>query len=130
MEKNTDTLKEAKLLYRLGFGVHWLRSKSKVPLESGWTTGPRKDWKYLQSTYSEPLNIGVRLGAASKINDKGYLAVIDVDVKSTDDAHGKEALKAVKALTGGAPCPVVLSGRGNGSRHYYCVTAKPIQPYD
>lgn len=129
-KENANTLREARRLYRLGFGVHWLRPKSKMPLESGWTTGPRKDWEYLEKTYSEPLNVGVRLGAASKINERGYLCVIDVDVKSTDDADRKAALAKVKELTGGALCPVVLSGRGNGSRHYYCVTEKPFPPYD
>lgn len=127
---NSDTLKEARRLYRLGMAIHWLEPKSKKPVGSGWTTGPRKKWEQLERSYSALLNVGVRLGAASKINDKGYLAVIDVDVKSTEKRHRKEALDAVKRLTGGAPCPVVMSGRGNGSRHLYCVTEKPFPPYD
>lgn len=128
--KITPVLREAERLHRLGVAVHWLRPRSKIPLESGWTTGPRKEWKDLEKSYAETLNVGVRLGTPSKINDHGYLAVVDVDVKSTEDRHRKEALAAAKKLLQGAACPVVLSGRGNGSRHYYCVTEKPFKTWN
>lgn len=129
MAQTTHTYKEAKRLHRLGFAVHWLHQKSKRPIESGWTTGPRKTWDYLKETYVEGLNVGVRLGTPSKIGDN-FLAVIDVDVKSTTDAHRKEAIRAAKKIIQGAACPVVRSGRGNGSRHYYCVTAEPFKGFD
>jgi predicted P-loop ATPase len=125
-----DTLREAKRLYALGFAIHWLHPKSKRPIESGWTTGPRKDWKYLTDTYSVGYNLGVRLGSASHIPGQGYLAVVDVDVKSTDERHRKEAVKAAKSLLLGSACPVVMSGRGNGSRHYYCVTGSPFKTWN
>lgn len=126
-------LKEAKRLHRLGFAIHWLRPKSKVPVEAGWTTGPRKGWQYLKGTYQPGFNVGVRLGAASEIMAHAilrYLAVVDLDVKSTLPHHRKEALAAVKKLLGDLRCPIVMSGRGNGSRHYYCQTKKPFKTFN
>lgn len=120
-------LKQIKALYDAGFAIHWLRPKSKVPLESGWTTGDRKPWADLLETYRVGLNVGVRLGTPSKVNG-GYLAVIDVDVKSTDPKHRKEAYDYVKTLypaVGAAPR--VLTGRGNGSCHVYGRTRDPAE---
>lgn len=122
------TLIEAKRLHALGFAIHWIRPNSKIPLESGWTTGPRKEWKYLERTYKKSLNVGVRLGEPSRL-EKGYLAVVDVDVKSSDPRYIEEALGAVKKIIGKRNAPVVLSGRGNGSRHYYILTAEPFKTY-
>lgn len=119
-----QVLNEAKRLHHLGAAVHWLRPKSKVPLEPGWTTGPRKPWPKLQSTYAEGLNVGVLLGEASKIGDN-YLCCIDVDVKNP--AFKKDALAKLFEITGGREMPTVLSGSGNGSRHLYCVTRAPFK---
>lgn len=127
--KQTSVLKEAARLHKLGLAIHWLHPKSKRPVELKWTTGPRKTWEYLKETYMEGLNVGVRLGGASHLTN-GFLAVIDVDVKSKDERHRKEALAAAKKLLKGAECPVVKSGRGNGSRHYYCVTASPFKTFN
>lgn len=126
--KRTATFNEAERLYNLGFAIHWLHPKSKRPIESGWTTGPRKSWDYLKETYIEGLNVGVRLGTPSKIGDY-YLAVIDLDVKSTEKHHRVEAVQRAKTFLGDfyVLCPVVLSGRGNGSRHYYCLTREPFK---
>jgi len=130
--KLTDTFKEARRLYKLGFAIHWLHPKSKRPIESGWTTGPRKEWDYLKETYIEGLNVGVRLGTPSKIDGK-YLAVVDVDVKSKTKEHLNEALHAVAKLIGVEnykSAPQVRSGRGNGSRHYYLLTDQPFKTFN
>lgn len=127
MENNL--LKEAKRLYKAGFAIHWLHPKSKRPIESGWTTGPRKNWDYLKETYIDDLNVGVRLGTPSKLTN-GYLCVLDVDVKSSEPLHRKEALRAAREVIGDAECPVVSSGRGNGSRHYYFVTEQPFKTWN
>lgn len=127
--KKDFVLAEARRLYDLGFGIHWLRPKSKIPLESGWTTGPRKDWKHLDRTYHKGFNVGVRLGEASAFKNS-FLAVIDVDVKSKNPRHRDEALAAARKILGGKKAPVVKSGRGNGSRHYYCRTRRPVKTYD
>lgn len=126
---NSDkVLAEAKRLYDLGFGIHWLHKKSKRPVESGWTSGPRKSWPELVKSYRPGLNVGVRLGAASKVGED-FLAVIDVDVKSKLERHGKEVLAKVRTLTNGHTLPEVKSGRGNDSRHYYILTEAPIKPF-
>lgn len=124
-----EMLKEARRLHKMGFAVHWLRERSKVPVEGGWGSGPRREWDYLKDTFQRNYNLGVRLGTPSKIGEN-YLAVIDVDVKSLDERHKKEAIHAAKSLLNGKPCPVVISGRGNGSRHYYCVTKKPFKTFN
>lgn len=129
-------LKEAKRLWDNGFAVHWLKPGTKMPVESGWTSGPRKDFNYLKETYFDGLNIGTRLGEASKIGDH-YLSVIDVDIKSNDDRHRNEAIKKLKyilkVLFSGKDIkelPVVLSGRGGGSRHYYFLSDKPFKTWN
>ena len=122
-------LKTMKQFHDMGFALIYLNPKSKMPLEGGWTTGERKSWAELKSTFNPNYNVGVRLGTPSIIDGK-YLAVVDVDVKSTDPKHKKEALNAVRRLLGELKCPRVDSGRGNGSRHYYCVTDLPFKTYN
>lgn len=124
-----SVLSEAKKLYDLGFGIHWLYPKSKRPIESGWTSGLRDSWEHLEKTYSSGVNLGVRLGKASKVRND-FLGVIDVDVKSTDTRHAKEAIAALrlKRIEHGN-LPQVKSGRGNGSRHYYILTPNPLTPF-
>lgn len=123
-------LKEAGRLHALGFSIHWLRPKSKIPIDSGWGKGPRKSWDLLQRQYVNGMNLGVRLGTPSLIGDLGYLAVIDVDVKSENPQHRQEALKAVKLLIShNLKLPEVSSGRGNGSCHFYCLTKAPFKTF-
>lgn len=127
--KLNETSKEARRLHSLGFAVIWLHPKSKRPVDSGWTSGERSTWEYLKETYIDNLNVGVRLGAPSKIG-KGYLAVLDVDIKGTEPEHRKDALAAAKAFLGDAACPEVNSGRGGGSRHYYFLTKEPFKTWN
>lgn len=123
-------LKEAKRLYKLGFAILWIKPRSKAPVNSKWTTGPRDSWELLGANYKPGYNMGVRLGTPSVVEGK-YLAVIDIDVKSTDPKHRAQAEKAVKelfpSLHENNPCKV-LSGRGNGSSHLYVVTSTPARP--
>jgi predicted P-loop ATPase len=122
-------LAEAKRLWDLGFAIHWLRPKSKIPVEAGWTTGPRKDWNDLRRQYRKGSNIGVRLGSASVIRGL-FLAVVDLDIKSRNPQHCQDALKVIKEIIGSHRCPVVRSGRGGGSRHYYYLTDKPFKTFN
>ncbi len=124
-------LKEAHRLYRLGFAIHWLKERSKVPLNGGWTTGPRTKWGALKAASRPGLNIGVRLGKASKLIDGGYLAVIDCDVKSTQEKHHTEMTAKLRELFGPSILegPWVLTGRGNGSAHIYVMTEKPQESF-
>lgn len=127
--KRMAKLREAKRLHALGFGILWLHPRSKRPIGNEWTSGPRKKWPELKESFGDEFNMGVRLGDASKIGDH-YLAVIDVDVKSTDEKHRKEAMRALKELVGSAKFPEVRSGRGNGSRHLYCLTEVPFKTWN
>ena len=115
-------------LIGLGFSLLWLKEKSKAPIDMGWTKAPKKTLKELQHTYSPGLNTGVRLGVNSNLADGTFLAVIDCDVKSTDPLHLKE-LEAMLTKIVGVDTPVVLSGRGNGSKHLYIKTPKPLKPF-
>lgn len=117
-------------LHKLGFAIHWLRRNSKVPLNSQWQKGPRLSLTELASSYTNGLNVGVRLGSASRIGNN-FLAVIDVDVKSKDPRHAKEAEeKLLELFPEALEAPSVASGRGNGSAHYYVVTENPITGTD
>lgn len=117
-------LLEAGRLHSLGFAVIPLLPKSKRPKENKWTSGPRKTWEEFLVSYKEGDNIGVRLGEPSKIGDF-YLACIDVDVKNP--AYQNRAKTLLEELIGQVKCPQVISGSGNGSSHYYCLTRTPFK---
>ncbi len=119
-------LKDARVFHNLGFSIHLLRSGSKVPIEQKWSTSPRKSWDEIKKTYKPGLNLGVVLGSKSKIENT-YLAVIDCDVKGIGKKYEDELNEKLKEIIN-VPAPTVLSGRGNGSRHIYFRTVKPITP--
>lgn len=121
-------LDEAKSLYSVGFSILWLHPKSKAPIDVGWTKGPRKTWGALEKSYQKDFNMGVRLGSTSKVLGK-YLAVIDVDIKSTEKFHRLEVEEVLKSLGMPSDGAIVVSGRGNGSRHIYVTTDEPARPY-
>jgi predicted P-loop ATPase len=119
-------MEELKRLHAHGFALHWLKPRSKMPVEAGWTKGPRLDWETFKNKYQKGYNVGVRLGQASKV-DNSYLAVIDVDVKSENPKHRQEALaKLFEIFPEAKNAPSVLSGRGNGSAHYYVRIKEPV----
>lgn len=104
-------LNEAKRLYQLGFGTHWLRPNSKIPVKAGWAKGVRDDWPTIEREFKEGYGLGVKLGKASKFSD-GYLANIDVDIKSTEPRHSQEAVAALKELFPDLHAPVAQTGMG------------------
>lgn len=120
-------LAETKRLWDLGFGMHFLRPRSKVPVKGDWTNPKRDNYETLKSEYQSGYNIGTKLGTPSKTK-RGYLAVLDIDVKSSDESHRAEAERWVKE---NFPLlleqsPITRSGRGNGSRHAWFLVKKPI----
>lgn len=123
-------LKELKPLHDQGFALIWLRPKSKAPIENRWTFGGKKSWDEIQTSFNEHHNVGVRLGAASRLANGKYLAVIDCDVKSKDKKHFQEMRDCLKTLgINEETAPTVISGRGNGSRHIYICSDAPIKPF-
>jgi predicted P-loop ATPase len=105
-----------------------LRPKSKMPVNSKWTTGPRHTWTELEKSYRPGMNIGVRLGKASRLKDGHYLGVVDCDVKSTDSKASAEVLSRLQDLKIPLKTLTVYSGRGNGSMHLYIKSKSPIVP--
>ena len=103
-----------------GFSVHWLKAKSKAPVESAWSTVPRKTFDQLQAAYSDGLNVGVRLGEYSKVGG-GYLHVIDLDIRKDDLVDQAHAALAT-LIPSYEKLPHVISGSGGESRHFYFVT--------
>lgn len=120
-------IEPARKLHDLGFAIHWLKPRSKKPLEDKWTRGARKTWAELEASYQYGYNVGVRLGAASRVGD-GHLCVIDCDVKSADPKHRAEMEEKLKELIS-VSCPTVASGRGNGSCHRYVLTRAPAHAF-
>jgi predicted P-loop ATPase len=122
-------LDKIKSLYDDGFAIHLLKSRSKAPVKAGWTTGPREKWAQLVHDYKPGLNVGVRLGEASRMLDGTYLAVIDCDVKSSNPVDESEMLDALERAGVNFLSPRVMSGRGNGSRHVYVRVKEPAKTY-
>lgn len=101
-----------------GYAMHWLRPRSKAPVENGWSTAPIATADDLRSTYRNGLNIGVRLGHWSTPAPGIGLVALDVDIDAL--AHQCDALTALEALLPDSlTIPIVLSGSGNGSRHLW-----------
>lgn len=122
-----NALDQLQRLHRRGFALHALREKSKIPIRMGWSKGERLTWDQFKKEWVRGRNVGVRLGQASHV-DGGYLAVIDCDVKVPEHREEMEAeLAKILAGKSGRMWPVVISGRGNGSKHLYVQTEKPVK---
>lgn len=122
-------LSELKGLHEKGLALIYLEPKTKKPFESGWTTAKPKSWDELENSFEKSYNVGVRLGEPSKLKSGNYLGAIDCDVKSTSRKAFKEMNAKLRELgidLGSAP--IVKSGRGNGSKHVYVQTVKPMKP--
>jgi len=120
-----NMLDEARRLYALGFAIHWIHSRDKRPIKSGWNKPVRDSWPQLEREFRPSYNMGVLLGQASKFS-QGYLAVIDCDVKSALSEDKEEMFQKLELLFPQyASWIAVESGRGNGSTHLYVKTKQP-----
>jgi hypothetical protein len=111
-------LETARELVLLGYACHWLKPRSKAPLAAGWAQAPVASSDAMQTTFRPGLNLGIRCGRWSQPRDGYGLLVLDVDIHAPQ--YQDEATEAVEALL--PEClevPVVLSGRGLGSRHLW-----------
>jgi predicted P-loop ATPase len=126
IQKTEIRFEELERLYYLGFTLHWLKPGSKMPVFAGWTKSPRPSWEDFRKQYQNGYNVGVRLGRVSKIG-KRYLAVLDLDVKGKKKLYAREAKrKLLELFPKAGNAPMVLSGRGNGSAHFYIITEEPL----
>jgi predicted P-loop ATPase len=121
---NHFLLNQARTLWDRGLAILWIKEKSKAPVGTGWTTGPRKSWQELEAEYRDGYNVGVRTGTPSYISGK-FLACIDVDIKKPE--FKEVALARLSDLVGFLKLPEVSSGGGHGSRHLYCLTDRPFK---
>lgn len=122
------SLPELKKLHEKGLALIYLRPKSKRPFETAWTTQSKKSWEELENSFEASYNVGVRLGEPSKLLTGRFLGAIDCDVKSGSRKAITEMNEALRALgLDLGSCPIVMSGRGNGSKHIYVQTLKPMR---
>lgn len=122
-------LKDIKKLHDKGFALIYLRQGEKRPIESGWTSQTKKTWGELENSFEKTHNLGVRLGLPSRLISGNYLGAIDCDVKSQSRKAKLEMNEALRTLGIDLDkAPVVMSGRGNGSKHVYVQTKEPMQP--
>ena len=124
MTSITNTIEAAHLaatnLHHFGMTPMWLRPISKQPKESGWNSKPRPALLELLDNYGDGDNLAVRTGRISTCKGGLALGVLDVDLKSPEQCHIDELRTALaKLLPNPESYPCVLSGRANGSRHYW-----------
>lgn len=106
-------------LREAGFALHWLHPREKRPIGDDWSTKPVASLDQLRRRHASGNNLGVRLGAVSKLVCGSYLYVIDVDIR--DVSLAAEAMAKVDEMFPGIAdsVPSVISGSGGPSRHYY-----------
>lgn len=125
MSKQHPVLTEALRLESFGVAVHWLKKRSKAPLNSAWQKAPVPTAEDLEDTFRKGYNVGVRLGEYSEV-DGLYLHVLDLDVRK--DEYIEDAKDALLDLVGNLKgFAVVQSGSGGASRHFYFLTDKPFR---
>lgn len=121
------SLQELRKLHEKGLALIYLKPKTKRPFENGWTTQKPKSWDELENSFEKTYNVGVRLGEPSKLISGKYLGAIDCDVKSSSRKATQEMNVELRKLgIDLSAAPIVMSGRGNGSKHVYIQTVKPI----
>ena len=120
-----STLSAIRPLVEAGVSVHWLRRRSKAPVEAEWTIAPTQSLDELVATFSRGANVGVRPGEYSH-TAAGYLHLIDLDIR--DAAQEQDAWDWLLARWPEArSAPFVVSGSGGASRHLYFFTDRPFR---
>lgn len=121
-------LKQVKHLVDAGFALHWLRPRSKKPIGNDWSNKPVPSVADLEKSYVQGNNVGVRLGKWSRVGGL-YLHIIDVDIRVGDlKAQAFEKLTSMLPELNLDTAPVVISGSGGESRHFYLLSDKPFPP--
>ena len=71
-----DMLNEALRLRKLGFAIHWLRPKSKIPVGDGWANAAVMGEAALKASYQSGFNMGFRPGKWSAVNGKEICVLV------------------------------------------------------
>lgn len=120
-------LKAALELESQGVSVHYLRPRSKAPVEESWSSLPNCSAERLKKSYRPGYNLGIRLGEPSE-TPNGYLHVLDMDVRKPGAAD--EARAALEEMFGASAVEGFLevqSGSGGASRHFYLLCDEPFR---
>lgn len=123
----SDKLRAAVAFREAGCAVHWLKPRSKAPVQQGWSEAPIASTDTLRQTYTAGNNIGVRLGEPSRLAE-GFLYAVDLDIRVPELAD--EAWETFAELFPDVrreDLPEVASGSGGESRHLYFITDKPFR---
>lgn len=115
-----------KWLIRAGASLIPLHSRSKKPIDHGWTSKETFTYEELKKRYKKGQNLGIRLGQPSKLKG-GFLHVFDCDVRVSSKVD--EAFDQLEELFPNVSVwdlPRVRSGSGGDSIHIYFVTDIPF----
>lgn len=122
---HADVLDQARPLVEAGVALHWLRPRSKAPVDTAWSEKPVPTWDDVKRSWRAGYNLGVRLGEPSR-TAAGYLHLIDLDIRRPEKAE--EAWTALESLWPEVRSfPFVVSGSGGESRHFYLVADRPFR---
>lgn len=125
MDLEQNILDQIAPLVEAGFALHWLKPKSKAPVDDGWSEAAVATLADLTNTYRAGYNVGIRPGKFSKVGNL-YLHLIDLDIRVADRAAEARA-KLREILPEAASFPIVKSGSGGDSRHIYFLTDQPFR---
>lgn len=109
------TITEAIRLCEMGFAIHWLWPRTKIPVDGDWARAPVKSTEQLTASYRPGYNMGFRPGKWSVVGGK-EICVLDVDIRGGIDCVD-EAYAAMATLVDRAQ-PTVQTGSIIG-RHVY-----------
>lgn len=105
-------------LARVGWRVHPLRPRSKLPLLTAWPERATSDAATVEAWWADTpaSNVGIATGAG----------VFVLDVDSANGKSGAESLAALEAVHG--PLPATLEATtASGGRHLYFASAGPVR---
>lgn len=120
-----ETLRTALDMREIGFAVHVLRPRSKIPFTEGWAKAPVLSAGELTRSYRVGCNIGFRPGRWSVVEGHEII-VLDVDVKGdSEDAEG--AYTAASQLAG-KPIEYSVKSGSKFGMHLYLRTPVGSSP--
>lgn len=126
-DHDASAIDAATELRAAGFALHWLRPRSKAPINKDWSEAPVLSAAELRSSHRAGNNLGVRLGEPSQVAG-GYLHVLDMDIRIAEmKDEAWDALAELFPALDVADLPCVQSGSGGESRHLYLITEKPFR---
>ncbi|WP_372708050.1 VapE domain-containing protein, partial [Brevundimonas sp.] len=121
----SPTLDAIRPMVEAGVSVHWLRRRSKAPVDYGWQLAESLSFDRLKATWSRDFNVGVRPGEYSHTAG-GYLHLIDLDIRDAAQADAAWSW-LLSRWPEARSAPFVISGSGGESRHIYFFTDRAFR---